>query len=807
MPTADYEVVVQADGTPVSGQFARGINWQIRLTEVGFPENSGFIFEPGRFVDAKTEGVTISEDGTSAVIAIQPRQNIGVELRNKASLGSATVAKTVDGEAAGASQIANQTFVVTAFITHPDGQQTQQTLVLSDGAQASIPDLKVGTKVRFSETLPADNDQVTWGDPVFTPGNEITVTQDNPHVSVQLKNTANDTYGSFKISKKVTGPEAFNSNVPDTFTVLAKWTDADGQPQHKELSVPKNGSVDFGEKLKNGTVVTLEEIGLTNGNGIAWGVPAWSGDVTVGEDKTADVVIGKDVRNVKLTNTVDKNDGTMRITKAVEGEAAEAVPEDAEFTVKATWKSGTEYESEILTVTQGQTTQLSKKLPVGTEITFTELDLPEIAGVEWGSITWGTDPSGESWLKANPDGSYTGIISDDPTEGRLVTVSNEALWGPGAISYEKFIITDESGAGIPAADANLPEGAEFEVSIENIIVPAGKELPADAGIAVGDVITLNAANGFKWESEKVLPKGTTVTFSEATPKPLPGIDWSTQIDYVINSDSVDEPVATIEPNEVTAVEIHNRVIPTTTVDIDKLVTGPKGKAVTKDKNALFQVTASWTDVDGNDRHCILNVVPGKQAEVHPDADNCDANIVDGKPSFPLNTKIAFEETGATTDVSNVKWAKVIWSVAKGSAQVTELEGSETGVVVELTGEANDPVKLSLENKTSANGLIIIPIPIFPGGNTPTPPTPDAPNPNDPTDPSGPSDPSSPSQPGDSPQSPGASGPSQPSGGSAGSQGGGLANTGASVLGIVGAGLLLLVGGAWLALRGRGNEES
>src|SRR5699024_3926049 len=72
-----------------------------------------------------------------------------------------------------------------------------------------------------------------------------------------------------------------------------------------------------------------------------------------------------------------------------------------------------------------------------------------------------------------------------------------------------------------------------------------------------------------------------------------------------------------EPNEVTAVEIHNRVIPTTTVDIDKLVTGPKGKAVTKDKNALFQVTASWTDVDGNDRHCILNVVPGKQAEVHP----------------------------------------------------------------------------------------------------------------------------------------------------------------------------------------------
>ena len=556
----------------------------------------------------------------------------------------------------------------------------------------------------------------------------------------------------------------------------------------------------------------MEEILPENGNGLAWGVPAWSGDVTVGENNVGEVTIGKDVKNVKLKNYVDKNDGTMRVIKSVEGEAAEAVPEDVEFTVKATWKSGTEYKSETLTINQNDATALSEKLPVGTEITFTELELPEIEGVEWGNITWGTDPTGESWLKANPDGSYTGIISDNPEEGRLVTVSNEALWAPGAISYEKYIITDESGAGIPAAEANLPEGAEFEVSIENIELPAGKELPADAGIAVGDIITLNAANGFKWESDKVLPKGTTVTFSELTPKPLPGIDWSTQIDYIVNGESADAPAADIEANEVTEVEIHNRVIPTTTVDVDKIVTGPKGNAVTKDENALFQVTASWTDVDGNDRHCILNVVPGQQAEVHPEPANCDAPIIDGKPSFPLNTEVTFEETGATTDVSNVKWAEVLWTVAGGSANISELEGSETGVVVELTGEANDPVKLSLENKTSANGLIIIPIPIFPGDHTPTPPTPDTPTPGDPSkpgepsEPTDPSDPSSPSEPGDTPKSPG-SGPSQPSDGPSGSKGGGLANTGASVLGVAGAGLLLLVGGAWLALRGRGNKEA
>lgn len=809
-PVQRYEIKVKADGTPVSGHYARGNNWQIRLTEVGFPEDSGFIFEPGRFVDSKKDGVTVSEDGSEAIIAIKPRENIEVELRNRATLGSATISKEVVGKAADA--VGNQSFEVLARITNPDGTKTQQTLVLENGEEATIPNLKVGTIVKFSEARPADNDQVTWGDAEFVPGDEITITQDTPNVKVQLKNKANDTYGTFKIKNKLEGPEQYNSNVPDTFLVRATWTDANGQSQSKDLQVPKNGEIDFGEDLKNGTIVTLEEILPENGNGLAWGVPAWSGDVTVGENNVGEVTVGKDVKNVELKNYVDKNDGTMRVIKAVEGEAGEAVPEELEFTVKATWKSGTEYKSETLTINQNEATTLSEKLPVGTEITFTELELPEVEGVEWGNITWATDPTGESWLKANPDGSYTGIISDDRTEGRLVTVSNEALWAPGAISYEKFIITDESGAGIPAAEANLPEGAEFEVSIENIELPAGKELPADAGIAVGDIITLNAANGFKWESDKVLPKGTTVTFSELTPKPLPGIDWSTQIDYIVNGESADAPAADIEANEVTEVEIHNRVIPTTTVDVDKIVTGPKGNAVTKDENALFQVTASWTDVDGNDRHCILNVVPGQQAEVHPEPANCDASIIDGKPSFPLNTEITFEETGATTDVANVKWAEVIWTVVGGSANSSELEGSETGVVVELTGEANDPVKLSLENKTSANGLIIIPIPIFPGGHTPTPPTPDTPTPGEPSkpgepsEPTDPSDPSSPSEPGDSPKSPG-SGPSQPSDGPSGSKGGGLANTGASVLGVAGAGLLLLIGGAWLALRGRGNKEA
>ena len=86
-------------------------------------------------------------------------------------------------------------------------------------------------------------------------------------------------------------------------------------------------------------------------------------------------------------------------------------------------------------------------------------------------------------------------------------------------------------------------------------------------------------------------------------------------------------------------------------------------------------------------------------------------VIDGRVQFPLNTDITFTETGAHTDVTNVKWGDVICGVKEGKADVSKIDGEPTATSVELTGEANKSVVLGLENKTSSNGLIIIPIPI------------------------------------------------------------------------------------------------
>ncbi len=176
---------------------------------------------------------------------------------------------------------------------------------------------------------------------------------------------------------------------------------------------------------------------------------------------------------------------------------------------------------------QGAATSLGVDLPVGTEVTFTETGRPEIAGVEWGTISWGTDPNGESWLVTNPGGTATGIVSDDPTEGRLITLSNEALWKNGSVEFTKFVFDGEDP--VPATEADLPDGAAFEVRIEGIdpALPGGTDFPA-----VGETITLDAANGWSWKSGDVLPRNTVITFSEVDPAALPGMDWARPFYYV-----------------------------------------------------------------------------------------------------------------------------------------------------------------------------------------------------------------------------------------------------------------------------------
>lgn len=808
-------LTLRNDGVPVPLGVDLPVGTEVRFTETGTADIEGVAWGAATWSGA--DWLDDSGDIATGVITDETAEGGLISLNNEAQWADrpVNIIKQIEGEAA--EQVTAEHFVVTA--TFPDTGESQTFNIRAD-EPANIGSFPVGTTIQFMETAPADTDQVTWGEPVFEPGSEITIGEEDLSVDVALRNFAEPTHGSFTLTKVLNGPEAGNENAPDSFQVLASWTDPAGAAQERTLTVPVGETYVFEEQLLNGTEVTLREILPANGQGMAWGVPVFSGDVSQAQDGGGVLTIGLAQQNVTLSNFVDRNDGTLRITKAVSGEAAEAVPADAEFTVAATWEGG----SRELLVKAGESTPLGVDLPVGTEVSFTEIGRPAIAGVEWGGISWGTVPVDESWLNVDAQGVATGVISDNNLEGGLITLGNEALWQPGALGFEKLI--DINGEIVPAPEAELPAGAEFKVEIESIKLPEGKTLPVAAGIAEGDTITLNAANNYRWISDKELPKGTTVTFTELQPTALPGLDWGLPA-Y--------DPELTVTADGESIAQITNRAIPTTEVDIDKIVSGPKGEAVENSDSTYFQVTADWKDIDGQERSCVLNVVPGESAVP---ATGCEAAVLDGKVCFPTDTEITFTETGATTGVTNVTWGEVNWSVAQGAAELTELEGAATAIQVNLEAAA-EPVVLGLENETSSKGLIFIPLPIplppLPGFPDLSP-FPDSPgvvdpltpeNPGSPGDPegSGNVDPTTPDpQEGTNPQEPegveaatpervvpGAPGDpvsAQPQGGepeSGVASQAGLAATGANVLWLVGGALLLLIAGAWLALRGRGTS--
>lgn len=816
---SEYDVKVKADGTPVSGHFNRGNGWKIRLTETGFPNNAGVLWEPGTFI--LSNGVSIDDYGR-AIVDITPKSNVAVQLKNTATLGSVTVKKVVEGDTV---VDPNLEFKVTAHVTEKDGEGSRDIpFTLKANQSYTLKDLPVGAVVTFDETQPSDTDLISWGTPKFDPSS-VKVSKETTEGSqiVTLTNTANQTKGTFTIAKKVVGPEANNAAVPRTFDVKATWTDSDGNEQSKTLTVPTNGdAVDFGEQLPGGTEVTLEELVPANGNGLAWATPAFSGEGVRTVDGRTVVTVGKDVKAITVANTVDKNDGTLRLTKTVSGEAADKVGEDVEFTVKASWKEGDVWKSTELKVSKGQVTNLGQDLPVGTEVKFEEIGRPDVAGVEWGSITWGvagdqTCPTDEplqlregeattsSWLNDNGDGTATGVISDNPECGRLITLGNEAKHSLGKVAFEKQIVTKD-GDTISVAETVkkglLPDTVSFDVTVKGVDVPSGQTAPEGA-VKAGDTVTLNKDNNWKWTSGD-LPKDTVVTFDEVTPAPLAGVDWAKPL---FDKDSV-----TVEGGKTVTSQIRNTFVPTTAVDVEKTVTGPLAKHLAK--KTTFEVTASWTDADGFDKTCVFTVKNGQSAVP---TGNCDATVIDGKVYFPQGTEITFEETGASEESRLLTWKDVKWTVKDGDAKLeSEDKGDRFPTIATVTLKGDSPVAIGLENESSSDGIIIIPIiptiPVVPPtipvtptqpGNPVNPETPT--NPVTPTQPGTPVNPKTPINPVDG--TPGHPGQPMPEQSSSPSSGGGLADTGASVIGLASLALILIGGGSWLALRHRRNDEA
>lgn len=647
----EYDLAVPLNGDPVQGLNARGTGWTIKLSEAEFPSVAGVTFGDPKFEESN--GVTPSEDGTTAIATLTPGSNIAVSLTNTAELGKVTIEKKIEGPAADQSDV--DSFPITAKIdTSALGDdfpvQADRTFDLTPGEPVTLDNLPIGAVVAFSETLPPTTDLITWGDVVISL-EKVEITTDNVEspALVTVTNTANRTVGTFSLSKNVTGDQADNPAVPETVTVTATW-EQDGEKHSKELALPTDGtSVEFGEELYIGTKVTLAETPLADGSSIAWGTPTWSGTgVELGEDGTAVVTVTRDAEAaVSVENHAATSTAGISVLKAVGGEAAEAVDPDTQFTVLAQWTDADgKDQSKELTINATEPTSLGEDLPAGTVVTLSELKAPEVEGVNWGDVRFGgTDVTDAS------DGTATVVVSDQQNDVTLVTVTNEATWKPGTFELSKNI------TGIDTDRADVPD---------SVNVTATWILDGEEQSKVLTVPTDGTAVAFGEE----LPYQTEVILTEETPESSDAFTWATPVwDGDATVDNGDGSAAlTTGAGTTASINLANEAEASLgTVNLTKTLSGDGAEAVSADTK--FPVTATWTDILGEEQTREIEVTAGKPVAIE---------------DLPLGTKVIFTE-GVVPVPAGVAWNGATWNADSGSITVAA-DGYKSSVSV--TAESN-----------------------------------------------------------------------------------------------------------------------
>jgi len=660
----EYDLQVPLNGDPVSGPNSRGTGWTAELSEPTFPKIPGVVF--GDPVFAEADGVTPGADGTTAVAALDPGKNISVSLTNEAQLGSLSIVKQLEGGAYDEVEL-DRTYAVTAHIdTSALGEnvpaQPDREFELTVGEPETLDDLPIGAVVTFTEARPADDDLFTWGEPQFSP-EQVTITADHvgSPAEVVLTNSVERTVGTFSLVKLVTGDQADNSAVPDSVTVTASWEQR-GEANEKTLTLPTDGTpVPFDEQLLIGTEVTLTETEPADGSSIAWSAPAWSGEGVSIDGPSAVVTVTRDAEaTVTVENRANTSIAGISLIKAIAGEAAGEVGSDAEFPVTASWTDADgEPQSRELTIGTTEPTPLGVDLPAGTVVTIAEGDRPAIDTVVWDAIVI----SGDDVTDAG-DGTAEIVVSDQHEDVTLVTVINEATWAPGTFSLSKQI------AGIDPERADVPESVEVtaswiadgEQATETLQVPTdGSEVPFGTD----------------------LPHGTEVTLSETKPDDAAAFTWAAPEwdaeGIVVNDDGT--AVITIGAAQRTEVALTNTAVASLgTLSITKTLAGEGADRVPTD--TAFPVTATWTDLLGEQQ----------SAELHVTADE-PAVLGD----LPLGTEVTLAE-GEGDLPEGAAWQGAAWS---SDDESVEASGDGAEVVVTVTGDAGTAASIGLQNEFDA----------------------------------------------------------------------------------------------------------
>ncbi len=242
--------------------------------------------------------------------------------------------------------------------------------------------------------------------------------------------------GRFAITKEVTGSGA-DAAEGITFEGTFEVVTPEGETIPGEFDIAAGETWTSVDYPRNSTV-TLTEVTPTAPETVTWADPEFS--------QESFTVTGGQLTKITLTNQATLREGAFAVAKAFVGDGADLVPEDATFTVDYSYPAGAGYEagSGTLTLPADGSAVESPKLPMGAEVTLTEVTPEAVEGAEWGEATFSPETvtiGGEETIAitltnaitvtptptATPTPSSTPTASSTPAPTSTPTAASSAL--------------------------------------------------------------------------------------------------------------------------------------------------------------------------------------------------------------------------------------------------------------------------------------------------------------------------------------------------------------------------------------------
>lgn len=506
-PTAGVVISGVSGSAGVTNQ--RIVAGSYQLTERGSGgAETGFVQVDNWACAAGGTNYPVSATGVVTLPDLAAGTTVTCTVINRQAVGSLRISKVIDDPNGGYIGGASKTF--SGRYDCGTGY-TGSFTTLSTGSPYTVGSIPAGRSCTVTETAPTGgllNASFAWGAPTYS--TQPVIIADQAAASVTITNHVVQRFGTFAVTKVISGPGGYTGGTTRVFPVTYNCLLTNGPTTSGTLNLTAAQAVSPSGSIPMGSVCTLGET-LTQQPGdfgdpsYAWVQPPTvaPASVTIGDNTTAAVTI---------TNTYTRETGQLVIAKVVQG--AGYIGTGEPFVVR--YNCGVASGTVTLAPGGSKTVTVPARNPCAVQEESPGSDLLD-SGHVWGTPTW--SPAAAATVPAN--GSVT------------LTVTNPTVPVFGRVQVTKAISGETDG---------VTGAARFDITV-------------DCDNGESDTFTVPVAGSGVTPD---LPVGTTCTISE-TP-PTGGLAdssyaWSPDVQIAPT-----DQVTITEPNQLITVTVTNTVV-------------------------------------------------------------------------------------------------------------------------------------------------------------------------------------------------------------------------------------------------------